>query len=271
MPELKTPPLFFPKRTHLATFLSRPNRFTARIAIDGRHSTAHINSGGRMQELLTPHRTIAVSAADNPGRRTPWDLKLVRAAGRWMSIDSMLANRLVGHWLEHRALPDFRDYSEVKREVRAGNSRFDFQLTGGQRPTLIEVKNVTLNVADWGIFPDAPSTRGARHVRELAQQARDGTPCAVIWIMAHPRMRRCWMHPINDPDFTEAVIEARNAGVHLLACQVHITRRCATGIRTCPVQPLDNAGLDLLKRHVTRYADKPLPYTTSERPRNPSS
>lgn len=220
-----------------------------------------------MQELLTPGRTVAVAAATNTTRKTPWDLKLVRVAGKWMSIDSMLANRLVARWLERRELPEFKDYREIKREVRVGDSRFDFQLTGGKRPVLIEVKNVTLNVGNWGVFPDAPSTRGARHVRELAALARDGMSCAVVWIMAHPRMRRCWAHPINDPEFTQAVIEARDAGVTLLAFQVHVTLRCATGIRPCPVEPLDDDGLRLLRRHVSRYAKQPLTYTAGERRR----
>jgi len=86
-----------PART--ATFLNRPTRFTADIEIDGHRSTAHINSSGQMQELLTPGRTVAVTAASNPDRKTPWNLKLVRVGSGWCSIDSMLPNRLVRAWL----------------------------------------------------------------------------------------------------------------------------------------------------------------------------
>ncbi len=265
--DFQTQPYFFPQVTRLATFLDRPNRFTAEIVIEGQRSTAHINSGGRMQELLTPGRSIAVTPAANPERSTAWDLKLVKAGGGWMNLDSMLANRLVGHWLKRRELPLFGDYDGVRAEVRHGDSRFDFELTGGTRRTLIEVKNVTLCVGDWGVFPDAPTTRGAKHVRELALCARDGMRCAVIWIMAHPKMRRCWAHPIHDPEFTAAVIDAREAGVQLIACHVHLTRRCATVTRLCPVEPLDERGRSLLERHVKRFAGKPLLYARPKRRR----
>ena len=257
----------FPATIVPATFLDRPTRFTADIQIEGQHSTAHINSSGRMQELLLPGRTIGVSRAANPDRRSPWDLKLVRIAGRWMSIDSALPNKLVGHWFSHHVLSEFTGYQTVRREVTLGGSRFDFVLTGGSQDCVVEVKSVTLNVGDWGVFPDAPSERGARHVRELAALARAGTRTAVIWIMAHPKMTRCWANPLTDPDFTEAVENARDTGVKLLAYNVRVTRQAATLIGPCPVQTIAAAGLDALQQHIATYQTRPLNYTASERPR----
>ncbi len=267
IPSMRAPTYRFDRPVVPATFLARPTRFTARIRIDGRPSTAHINSSGRMQELLVPGRTIGVSAAGNAGRRSPWDVKLVKVRGRWMSIDSMLPNRLVRHWLTAHALPEIDGYTDVRREVQLGGSRFDFMLTGGPADWVIEVKSVTLNVGRWGVFPDAPTERGARHVRELADWAAAGRRCAVVWLMAHPRMERCWANPVTDPAFTEAVARAAEAGVRLLAYQVDVNRREARLAGARVVETLDADGMSALQHHVRRYADVKLSYTAAERKR----
>lgn len=269
MSAVSDPAYRFPVPIVPATFHARPTRFTAEIEIDGRASTAHINSSGRMQELLVPGRTVGVSAAANTERRSPWDLKLVRAAGGWMSIDSLLANRLVGFWLEHRMLDAFTGYTAIRREARMAGSRFDFVLTGVRRDEIIEVKSVTLNVGRWGVFPDAPTTRGARHVEELAAMSRDGHRCAVIWVMLHPRMEQCWANPLTDPAFTRAVKDAGDAGVRLLAYQARVTRRAVHLLGPRPVQPLNESGMAALRRHVDRHANQPLAYTAAERRTRP--
>jgi sugar fermentation stimulation protein A len=261
----------FDPPAHRAIFLNRPTRFTANIKIEGAASLAHINSSGRMQELLIPGRTVAVTPAGNPERKSPWNLKLVRVGSGWCSIDSMLPNRLVRAWLTEHHLEEIDDYTDVLPEVRHGDSRLDFQLTGGGRPWWIEVKSVTLAAGKWGIFPDAPTTRGAKHVRKLTKLANFGERCAIVWVMMHAEMRYCWANALTDPDFTAAVIEARAAGVKLLAYQVAVTLRGAQFLGPRPVREPDATAMAALKNHVETYADRPLGYTRAERQGRPQN
>jgi sugar fermentation stimulation protein A len=254
--------------TRVATFLGRPNRFVGEIEIDGKPALAHINSSGRMQELLVAGRDCVVVPSRNQKRRCRYDLKSVRVGGAWCNIDSMLPNRLVSYWLQNRMLPELGEYDEVRREVQVGESRLDFQLTAPDGDTYIEVKSVTLAVADWGIFPDAPSTRAVKHCRELTRLARAGHRTAIVFVMPHPRMLHCWANGITDPDFEAAVIAAREAGTKILSYQVRITRNRAYLLGGRPVEPPSQQALRALNRHIRRYASRPVVFSSNQSPKD---
>lgn len=258
------PPLRFAEPLRCATFVARPTRFTGIIRIDGRLSAAHINSSGRMQELLVPGRVVGVTPArPRSTRRSEWNLHAVRHRGAWCNIDSALPNRLLAWWLEHRALPQLEPYISVRREVRCGDSRLDFLLEHPAAPCFVEVKSVTLAIGHYGLFPDAPSERAVRHVHTLIDVVRQGARAAIVFIMPHPRMRRCWANPVTDPQFASAVEQARDAGVMLLAIQARLTRKEVRLAGARPVLPPDTRTLRALKAHVTRWARQPVTWKAS--------
>lgn len=213
------------------TFVRRDNRFRVQVQLQGRVEAAHLPNSGRLGELLVPGRKVWLAPADlrhSPARRTAYDLALVEFAGRLVSVDARLPGRLVAQALRHGQLPGFESYTTVQAEVRLGESRLDFRLTAGTEtpPCWIEVKSVTLidPGADTARFPDAPTLRGQRHLRELVKAVEKGDRAAVIFVVQRDDARRFAPHDKADPAFGQILRQAARAGVEIQAwrCQVNL-------------------------------------------------
>jgi sugar fermentation stimulation protein A len=178
----------------------------------------HIPDPGRLRELLVPGAEVLVRPAGSPGRRTSWSLVGVRTAeGIPVSLDSRLPNLLVGGLLGTARWPACARATEVRREVPAGGSRFDFAFAMDGRRWWLEVKGCTLVREGVGLFPDAPTVRGARHVRELAALAAEGHGAAVVFVIGRPDASSLAPNAATDPDFARALAGAAAAGVRLHA------------------------------------------------------
>lgn len=211
-------------------FVERPNRFLLRCRLGdaGDVVAVHLPDPGRLRELLVPGRRVWIRRAAAPGRKTGWSAVLVETPdGRGLvSLDTTLPNRLVRIALSACALPELNGWSLQRAEVPIGASRLDFLLADGRgRQLALEVKSVTLVEGDVALFPDAVTTRGARHVRELtALAATDGWAAALLFVLQRSDARRIRAAAAIDPDFAAAVAEARAAGVRVLG------RRCAVSL-----------------------------------------
>jgi sugar fermentation stimulation protein A len=207
---------------HRARFFERPNRFLVRCTLEpeGTEVPAHLPDPGRLTELLLPGRhlwlrhenELARDGKRNPERKTEWTAVLVEAIGGGLvSLDTSLPNRLVR--LE-------------QAEARIGNSRIDFLLRRGRKQHLaLEVKSVTLVREGVGLFPDAVTNRGARHVRELVRIAkRAHWSAAVLFVVQRPDARRVHAAREIDLDFAEALAEAKKAGVRILGRRCRVQR-----------------------------------------------
>jgi sugar fermentation stimulation protein A len=178
--------LKFPPLTE-ARFLERPNRFLVRVDIGGKQAFAHLHDPGRLRELLLPGAKLYLQKADNPQRKTAWDIILVKKGAVYVAIYSTLVNRLAKKLFADRSFPGFKSWKLIKSEPTFGGSRFDFELSKGREKMLVEVKSVSL-VED-GIapptagFPDAPTERGRRHLVELADAVSQGYKASVIFII----------------------------------------------------------------------------------------
>lgn len=221
MPEIRMPENMVPAR-----FLERLNRFVARAAVDGAETLVHVPSSGRMRELLTPGAAIYLQPAAGSGRRTAYTLLLVDYGGTLVSVDSLLPNRLLYHAFRHRALPGFEAYSETRREVAFRDGRIDFLLTGNGDRCLVEVKSVTLVQNGEARFPDAPTQRGARHLRELAHAVGEGCRAAVIFVVQRDDGICFRPNDERDREFGATLRLAHRQGVEALAwsCRVELTR-----------------------------------------------
>ncbi len=202
-----------------ATFRNRPNRFLVEAELDGRTVRAHLHDPGRLRELLAPGAELRLkpAAPGAPARKTAWTAALVRAGAGWVSIDSGLPNRFVEKCLRAGAIHEFRDYAVARREVPFGRSRFDFQLVGSGMDILLEVKSATLVADGLALFPDAPTARGARHLRELAEASARGYAGTVLFLVQ--RADACALRPHGgiDPAFARALREVYREGVEVLA------------------------------------------------------
>lgn len=209
-----------------ATFLSRPHRFGAHVRVGNEELYVHVPDPGRLKELLYPGNTVLVALGTRPEGKTAGRLLFARAGEQWVSVDTQAPTRVLARLLRERRLAPFAGYARVQAEVPYGESRLDFKLgdpADGGPPCLVEVKSVTLVEDEVGLFPDAPTTRGVRHLRELRHAVvAEGLRAAVIFLVQREDAREVRPFTENDPEFAAALAEAAAAGVslHAYRCRV---------------------------------------------------
>lgn len=201
-------------------FLSRPNRFIAKIEIEGKEETVHVKNTGRCRELLPPGAEVWCEVSNNPNRKTKYDLITVRKGDRLINMDSQAPNAAAMEWLLSGGLGQVED---LKPETFHGDSRFDFSFTLDGKPCLMEVKGVTLENDGVCAFPDAPTERGAKHLRGLTQAVKDGYTAFVLFVIQMSDVK--YLHPNDktDPAFGAALREAAENGVNVLAMDCAVT------------------------------------------------
>lgn len=194
-----------------AVFQARSNRFIAHVELDGKTETVHVKNTGRCKELLLPGARVVLSKANSPARKTAYDLIGVYKGGtRLFNIDSQAPNRVVAEWLQTQNFP------YIKPEYVFGDSRIDFCMQRGEERWLLEVKGCTLEREGVGYFPDAPTERGVRHLRELAAAAGKGWKCAVAFVIQMEGVTEVRPNTETHPAFGEALAEAEAARVRIL-------------------------------------------------------
>ena len=212
--------------------MRRPNRFLVVARIGGQQVRVACRDPGRLRELLVPDARLLVAPSAAPDRRTAYTLFLVGLGRQWIPLVPALANRVFDAALRGGGVPGLAGARVVDREVAHGRSRFDFVLSWRGRRLVTEVKSVTLVEGRRALFPDAPTARGARHVRELTPLGRGA---AVVFIVQRPDADSVSPHAANDPEFAAAVAEAARAGVRLLAYTCRVSRQGVALDRRVPV------------------------------------
>lgn len=220
-------------------FLERPNRFIAHVEIDGVPEIVHVKNTGRCKELLLSGSTVYLSVADNPSRKTKYDLIAVEkqrdgAPPLLINMDSQIPNAAAEEWLRTGTL--FSPHAVIRREVTYGNSRFDFFVTDGERKAFLEVKGVTLEEKGIAMFPDAPTERGVKHLRELIQCRQDGYEAYVLFVIQMKEMTALRPNDTTHPAFGDALREADRAGVKILAMDCAVTPDSIALDEAVPVQ-----------------------------------
>lgn len=201
-------------------FLDRPNRFIAHVEIAGRVETVHVKNTGRCRELLPAGAVVYCQRADNPGRRTPYDLIAVRKGNRLINMDSQAPNKAVQEWLLSGGLGRI---SALRPETVHGDSRFDFSFEKDGRLCFLEVKGVTLETDGVCAFPDAPTQRGAKHLAGLSRCAAEGYGAYVLFVIQMENVLRLHPNDATDPAFGAALRQADAAGVQVLAYDCTVT------------------------------------------------
>ena len=200
-----------------AVFLKRPNRFIAEVEVNGTKETVHVKNTGRCRELLIPGCEVWLTEPGTPGRKTRYDLVAVRKEnGVLFNIDSQAPNHVVKEWLGKQ------DYDKVVPEYTYGESRIDFYMEHGKERYLMEVKGCTLEIEGTGYFPDAPTERGAKHLRELAKAAESGINAAIAFVIQMDGVSEVKPNTATDPEFSKAFEDAKAAGVKVLFLKCHV-------------------------------------------------
>ena len=203
-----------------AIFVRRVNRFVAEVMIDGDIEKVHVKNTGRLKELLVPKAKVTLQKSANLSRKTAYDLISVYKPGlKWVNIDSLAPNELMKQYLMSL------DYDVVKPEYTYGDSRFDFYMERRGEKYLTEVKGCTL-AADTargiGLFPDAPTERGVKHLDELAAAMKEGYHCQIAFVIQMNGIHVVFPNNDTQPEFGQALTYAANAGVQVAYYGCHV-------------------------------------------------
>ena len=213
---------------HKALFLSRPNRFIAKVLLEGEELTVHVKNTGRCRELLVPGCTVYLEKSDNPARKTAYDLVAVEKEERLINMDSQAPNQLFGEWAKGgHFIPGL---TLLRPETTWGHSRFDFYWEAGERKGFVEVKGCTLEEEGWTYFPDAPTDRGVKHLEELLLAREQGYETTVCFVIQMANVKGFSPNDRTHPAFGNALRKAAAGGVKVLAyeCQATPEEVCIT-------------------------------------------
>ncbi len=200
-----------------ASFIKRPNRFIAEVEIDGQKEIVHVKNTGRCKELLLPGGDVWLTAPGNPDRKTKYDLVAVKKNnGILFNIDSQAPNKVAREWLEKQG------YDKIIPEYTYGDSRNDFYMEKGKEKYLMEVKGCTLEVDGIGYFPDAPTERGVKHLRELTAAVKKGYKTMIAFVIQMDGVSEVRPNVATHPEFGTAFEEAKAAGVEVVFLKCHV-------------------------------------------------
>ena len=230
-------------------FKARPNRFIAEVEVDGNLEIAHVPNTGRCKELLVENATVWLKPSDNPNRKTKFSLHFVENNGVLVSLYSQQANSIVYEAVVSGKIKELLGYDYHQREKTVDNSRIDIYLENSNGEScFVEVKGVTLIIDGEARFPDAPTERGAKHLKELIKLKKEGNRCCVFFLIQHPAgefFRPNWE---NDPIFSQTLNEAYVEGVEIL---VYRCDNRLDGIELIP----ESLDFDLGKSFTNRIVD----------------
>ena len=214
----------FDKKIYEGIFIERPNRFNAKVLLNGEELTVHVPNTGRCREILKEGTKIFLREELNPTRKTKYDLIAAMKGDMLINIDSQIPNKVVNEALLNRKIDTLHKYSKINREKTYGKSRFDFKLSTEDEKEnyFLEVKGVTLEDNGHCMFPDAPTERGARHILELIEAKKEGYGAGILFLVQLDNVETFSPNDERDPEFGRALRLARENGVDIMVynCKV---------------------------------------------------
>lgn len=223
-------------------FLNRPNRFVANVLINGKIEKAHVKNTGRCKELLKPNSKVFLEDnSHNSNRKTKYSLISVYKKNKLVNIDSQVPNKVVYNAIKNKKIQDFNNIIDLQKEKTFLNSRFDFYYNTSNSEGYIEVKGVTLEKNNIAMFPDAPTSRGTKHVNELVQVKKKGLEANLLFLIQMKGPIKFRLNWEMDPIFSKAVYEAYLNGVNLIAYDSIITKNNIVLSKSIPIDLKKNS------------------------------
>lgn len=212
-----------------ALFLKRPNRFIAHVLVDGQEEIVHVKNTGRCRELLLPLVPVILEESQNPNRKTKYSLIGVYKDKILVNIDSQVPNTVVWEGIKAHQVKEIQNATLVKKEVTFHQSRFDLYFEGpGNTKGFVEVKGVTLEEGGIAMFPDAPTERGKKHVREMIRAVKEGFQGFIFFLIQMQGVKLFTPNKIMDKNFSDALKEAQESGVNILVYDAIVTENSIT-------------------------------------------
>lgn len=200
-------------------FIDRPNRFIANVIIKDKTEVCHVKNTGRCKELLIRGATVYLQKQNNPSRKTKYDLIAVKKGEKLINIDSQIVNSVVIEYLPKF----FEGIIKIKPECKYGNSRFDIFIETETEKIFVEVKGVTLENDGVVRFPDAPTERGVKHLKELQKAVTEGYKAYVMFVAQMDNVICFEPNRVTHPEFADTLKMVSENGVEILAYQCNVT------------------------------------------------
>lgn len=197
--------------------INRYKRFLADVQLeDGSIVTAHCTNSGSMKTCLEDNAPVFLRPVDDPKRKTKFTWEMIYINNGWIGINTMIPNLLVYEAIKANQIAKLTGYTNVKREVKFGDSRFDIYAENDQEKCFIEVKNVTMKVDHFARFPDARTTRGQKHLETLIKVKKQGIRAIMVYVIQRMDIDTFGPAWDIDPEYSEALVKAYNSGVEII-------------------------------------------------------
>jgi len=194
-------------------FIERTNRFIAQVRIDGLVETVHVKNTGRCKELFIPGAIVYLEKSQNPNRKTKYSLISIYKEARLINIDSQVPNQVVYEALLAHSIEEIEPITLIKREVTFGHSRFDIYYETAHQKGFIEVKGVTLENNGIALFPDAPTSRGSKHLQGLIDGLELGYTNYIFFLIQMDSIDTFTPNSVTDPTFARLLLDAKKRGI----------------------------------------------------------
>jgi len=215
--------IFQNKLVH-GTLIKRYKRFLADVRLDdGTEVVAHCTNSGSMKSCLENGAEVYLTPVTDPKRRTKFTWEMIKINGGWVGINTANPNKLAFEAISAGLIPDLTGYTNVKREVVFGDSRFDVYAENETEKCFVEVKNVTLKEGKYALFPDAVTTRGQKHLKTLMEVKATGIRAVMLYIVQRTDVEVFAPARVIDPEYARVLKQAVNAGVEVIVLQVEVT------------------------------------------------
>lgn len=214
----------FPIPLVAGRLIKRYKRFLADVVLDsGETVTAHCTNSGSMKSCLEEGAKVYLSPVNDPKRKTKFTWEMIMINNGWVGINTSVPNRVALEWVKAGVIPGLQGYTNVKREVTFGDSRFDIFAENDKEKCFIEVKNVTLKEGDFALFPDAKTTRGQKHLQTLIKVKESGMRAVMLYIIQRTDVNIFAPERNIDPDYAKLLVEAHGKGVEIIPFQVQVS------------------------------------------------
>jgi sugar fermentation stimulation protein A len=228
--------MILPSNIKTGTLIKRYKRFLADIELaDGSIVTAHTPNSGSMMGCAIPGSPAIMTKSDSPGRKYPLTWELVQVNGVWIGINTGYPPKLVKEGIENGTVVELQGYTSIRPEVKCGDSRLDLFLDGGDAPCWVEVKNVTLIENGVALFPDAVTTRGQKHLRELQRLVRQGERGVIFYVVQRGDAEALAPADLIDPEYGRLLREVLANGVEALAYRAEVSPTEIKLVKRLPV------------------------------------
>lgn len=220
------------------TLIKRYKRFLADITLDsGEVITAHCPNTGSMLSCSAGGSRVGLSISDNPKRKYPHTLEMIHNGSSWIGVNTARTNKLVAEAIEENKITEFRNPEQIKMEVTVSKgTRLDLRVTTQTDTTFIEIKNCSLAENDIAMFPDAVTTRGSKHLRELIKLKEQGKNSCIFFLVQRSDASSFKPAAHIDPDYASLLKQTADAGVQVLVYQAEVTPESISVVRALPVR-----------------------------------